>query len=262
MPSFELPADSSYQHDEGGKKIDAVKKGAFDKFNPEALGLGDIRKESVAKAAIAALFDLQGFTIFCKQIEPHLSVPIYLSGFLDWMFGAIRNETVQKDHGSGVVLWHDLPFFIKFMGDGLLVLWDTAGMRQTAQHNLIVSCLNIIQGYRAQFVPSMRRRVSDVPPVLRCGIAKGTVFSVGNGEDYVGSCINMAARLQKLASLPIAFARRGFDPEETWKGQKQLANWILKKVSVRGIGDNELVYVRKEDFKALAPEDRELLSDP
>ena len=38
--------------------------------------------------------------------------------------------------------------------------------------------------------------VSEPPPVLRCGLARGTVFSVGNRSDFVGSCINMAARLQ------------------------------------------------------------------
>jgi len=262
MPTFKLPEHSSYLQQDGENKVSAIKREAFDQFNPGVLGLGDIEADSVARPAGAAFFDLEGFTVFCKQIEPHLSVPEYLSGFLSWIFAAITKETICKEYEEGVSVWHDLPFFAKFMGDGLLVLWDTSRMGQTGQHNLILSCDDIIRVYREQFFPSMRRKVSDVPPVLRCGIAKGTVFSVGNGEDYVGSCVNVAARLQKLAALPIAFARRGFDPERKWKDKAQLANWLLKTVTIRGIGQNELVYVKKVDFEALAPQDRDLFKEP
>jgi class 3 adenylate cyclase len=262
MPTFRLPEDAFYKQTDEGKTFRAIKQEAFERFNPEVLGLGDIRNESVTTTAIAAFFDLQGFTGFCKQIEPQLSVPIYLSGFLSWIFAAIKKETICKELEKGVTVWHALPFFMKFMGDGLLVLWDTSRMSQSAQHNLILSCNNILRQYGRLFFPAMRRKVSDVPPLLRCGISKGTVFSVGNGEDYVGSCINVAARLQKLAALQIAFARRGFDPEKQWKGKPVLASWLLKKVSIRGIGQNELVYVKKADFEALAAEDQRLFKEP
>ena len=83
------------------------------------------------------------------------------------------------------------------------------------------------------------------------------VFSVGNGEDYVGPCINVAARLQKLSLLTFCFSRRGFDiekhmPEET------AVKYVLKSVSLRGIGDDELVWVRKEEFGGLQDEDKAL----
>ena len=263
MPTFKLSEHAFYEQEDRGKTTKAIKREEFDRFNPGVLGLGDIAQESVARPAVAALFDLQGFTVFCKQIEPHLSVPIYLSGFLSWIFAEIRKETIRKEYETGVAVWHALPFFMKFMGDGLLVLWDTSEMLPAAQHNLILSCENIRQAYGKQFCPAIRRKVSDVPALLRCGISKGTVFSVGNGEDYVGSCINVAARLQKLTGLPIAFARRGFDPEVQWKNEPVLlALWLLKKVSIRGIGENELVYVKKADFNALAPEDQRLFENP
>src|SRR4029077_11901818 len=63
------------------------------------------------------------------------------------------------------------------------------------------------------FLSKLRSTMVDPPPVLRCGIARGTVFCVGDGEDYVGSCINMAARLQRLQGISFAFNRRGFDLE-------------------------------------------------
>lgn len=261
MPSFTLPADATYRQEDGEKKFSAIKKAAFDKFNPSVLGLGDIQENSVSRSAIAALFDLQGFTVFCKQIEPHLTVPIFLSGFLNWLFADIRAETVHTNYPGGSRLWHDLPFFTKFMGDGLLVLWDTSSMGQVGQHNLIMSCRNILQHYESNFLPQIKRKVTDAPPILRCGIAKGTVFSVGNGEDYVGSCINMAARLQKLAALRIAFSRRGFDPESQWSAA-EMKQWILKQVSIRGIGEQELVYVRKKEFEKLPLVEKKLFKEP
>jgi hypothetical protein len=86
MPSFQLPPDSFFDYQDGETKRRAITKSAFDKFNPSVLGLGDITRESVQKTAVVALFDLQDFTNFCKQMDPQLSVPIYLSGFLSWIF--------------------------------------------------------------------------------------------------------------------------------------------------------------------------------
>lgn len=259
MPTFRIPDESRYEEKTGAQ---AIQQKAFDNFSPAVLGLGEIKNECVSTPAIAAFFDLQGFTIFCKQVEPHLSVPIFLNGFLNWIFHAIKKETIQKQFAHGVSVWHDLPFFTKFMGDGLLVLWDTTKMNPISQHNLILSCEYILEHYIETFLPKIRRKASDVPPVLRCGLAKGDVFSVGNGEDYVGSCINMSARLQKLGGLSIGFARRGFNPEEHWKEKKHIRRWLLKKVSVRGIGDNELIYIKESEFTKLRSSDKKLFVDP
>jgi hypothetical protein len=261
MPSFKLPSDAWYKQASKVGPVTAIKRASFDEFNPNVLGLGNIKSQSEPVAAIAALFDLDGFTNFCKQVEPHLSVPHYLSGFLDWIFAEIRKETIETEHPNGFELWHELPFFTKFMGDGLLILWDTKSMDKSAQHNLIISCLNIIANYKKGFLPGMARKVTDAPSQLRCGIAKGTVYSVGNGNDYVGSCINLAARLQKLASLPLAFSRRGFDPESIWKPET-MKKWLLKKVSIRGIGVGELVYVKKIAFDELSAEEKRKFKEP
>jgi hypothetical protein len=259
MPSFRINPDSIYE--DGPARLPAIRKNAFNDFNPSVLGLGDIKQPATAIPAIAALFDLQGFTSFCKQIEPHLSVPIYLSQFLDWIFSAIRTETIRSESADGVVLWHDLPFFTKFMGDGLLVIWNSSSITPVGQINLISSCRNILSSYRTDFLPKMRRKVTDTAVAIRCGIAKGTIFSVGNGEDYVGSCINMPARLQKLAGLKFAFAIRGFNPEDHWD-EAVRQYWVLKKVSIPGIGENELIYARKDEFDQMNDEDKELFSGP
>ncbi|MFA6292720.1 MAG: hypothetical protein WC637_13110 [Victivallales bacterium] len=252
MPTFRLPPDAILNSKNAARRI---KKTSLDSFNPSVLGLGDIDQQSRSISAIAALFDLQGFTTFCRQIEPHLSIPVFLNSYLMWIFDSIRNETLREEKNEEALLWHDLPFLTKFMGDGLLILWDTENMGAIAQHNLITSLLEICGKYESDFYPMMKKKVVDAPPRLRCGVAKGTVFSVGNGDDYVGSCINMAARLQKLHGLRFAFARRGFDPETQWD-ETTLDSWLLKSISIRGIGDHELIYARKKDFESLSKEDK------
>ena len=56
-----------------------------------------IRKLSKPTDAVAAVFDLAGFTNFCHQIDPHLSVPHYLNEFLTWLMKQLREETRHSE---------------------------------------------------------------------------------------------------------------------------------------------------------------------
>jgi hypothetical protein len=67
------PADFSLVKIDG-KTRKLLAKEAFDRFDTSLLGVGDLSQESTATDTIAAVFDLEGFTNFCKQIEPHLAV--------------------------------------------------------------------------------------------------------------------------------------------------------------------------------------------
>src|SRR5207248_701927 len=77
--------------------------------------------------------------------------------------------------------------------------------------NIVFNLHIICEKYKAQFIPKVNRLVSKPPPSLRCGIARGQIISVGDGNDFVGSCINVASRLQKLSNLTFAISKRGFD---------------------------------------------------
>jgi class 3 adenylate cyclase len=243
------------------KKYKLMKNQVFEQFNPAILDLGDINQPSIATSAICTVYDLGGFTNFCKQIDPQLSVPLYLSGFLDWIFGAIRAKAVYERFEEGISLYHALPFFTKFLGDGLLILCDTSDMSTIAQHNFIANQFKICHLYISEFLPAMKKKVCDPPDALRCGITKGTIYSVGNGNDFVGPCINLAARLQKLPGARFAFARRGFDPESIWE-KAWLDQWILKKVAIRGMENEELIYLRKDNFSKMEKKDQDLYHDP
>jgi hypothetical protein len=242
-------------------KVKILSKEDYDKFNPDLLGLENISAPSSQVEAIAAIFDLSGFTKFCSQVDPHLAVPEYLSRFLAWLFMVIKKEFVKKTYVQGKELWAELPFLAKFLGDGVLFLWDTQNMDEESICNVIVSLDNICTKYIEEFYPKIRSVVVSPPTNLRCGIARGTVYSVGNGNDYVGPCINMASRLQKLYSLTFCYSRRGFDINKSMDPSAR-KYYIEKQVNIRGIGEDELVWVLVEEFKNLSLEEKKLLRDP
>lgn len=234
---------------------------AFDRFSPSVLGLGDISIESNQVDAICAVFDLQGFTNCCKQVDPHLVIPEYLSEFLEWLFNDIKDRTLIEEKEKGMSIYAPLPFLAKFMGDGVLFLWDTARSSKVGNCNIVNMLLDTCKHYNKEFLPAIQKKIVDPPTALRCGIARGRVFSVGNQEDYVGPCINLAARLQKLSLLSFAFSRRGFNPEKDMR-KPQLKNFSLKKVSIRGIGSSELIYVLKDEFDGLPDEEKPFFNEP
>jgi hypothetical protein len=254
------PSDYHYlTTTDGTETINLISKPKFDSFNEHILGLGKIDVESVQVNAISVLFDLEGFTNFCKQIDPQLAVPEYLSEFLKWLFSQIRTELLEKTYAEGYSIYAGLPFFAKFMGDGILFLWDTHDINETTINNIVVSMYQICDNYRAKFLKQISKKVASPPSKLRCGIARGAIYSVGNGNDYVGPCINMSARLQKLNSLSFCFSRRGINPEANESLNKLI---ITKKTDIRGIGSEELVCVVKKEFDKLAKIEKDKFIDP
>jgi class 3 adenylate cyclase len=239
----------------------ALSKKAFETFNVDVLDLGNVSALATPTEAIAAVFDLEAFTNFCKQIEPHLSVPKYLNSFLTWLMEQLRDEMREANHGTDAVLWSPLPFFVKFLGDGLLILWDSADMSDATERNVILSMFIICDRYKQQFLPTLRSKIVEPPSMLRCGVARGTVLSVGEGRDYVGSCINMAARIQKLPGISFCFNRRGFDIEDPRCVKFFTEQIVIREVSIRGIGDHELVCILKSEAKKFTAKERKIFRE-
>lgn len=233
-----------------------IRSAKFASFNPQILGLGDIGAKSEPVEAIATMVDLGGFTVFCSQIDPDLAVPEYLSRFLDWFFSSLRRELVRDERPAGFETWCDPPFFTKFMGDGVMLLWNVAGNTPQEINNIVVVMREICRRY-PRFHKEVSRDVAAAPPLLRCGIARGRVLSVGNGSDFVGPCINIAARLQKFSLLTFCVARRGFNFKDDM-ATDAAEDFEVKRVEIRGIASRELVYVLKSEFAALPPEEQSL----
>ena len=254
MATFILPTSSSIRVKKEDETITVVKKEYFNKFNEDILGLGNIESKSKQVDAISVYFDLEGFTNFCNHRDPKLKVPEFLSAFLKWLFQQIRLETIEKEYEEGFKTYSNLPFLSKYLGDGVLFLWDTAYMNNTNIRNVVISMHEICEKYVSEFIPNISKGILFVPPILRCGIAVGAIYSVGNGNDFVGPCINLSARLQKLNNLTFAFTRQGIDPSKMAAEVK--THFIVKKVNIRGIGD-ELICILKSEYLKLAKEDKD-----
>jgi class 3 adenylate cyclase len=94
------------------------------RFNPAMLDLGDVNMPCQEKEAVAAVFDLTGFTNFCNQVDAYLAIPRFLNKFLDWFFTSIKEGMTEENDGTRSTFWMELPVLVKFLGDGLLVVWD------------------------------------------------------------------------------------------------------------------------------------------
>jgi len=242
----------SLKYKRGKDQVDFLTKRDYAKFGVSILGIGDVSNEGVIRQSASAIFDLEGFTDFCNQIDPHLVVPEFLKGFLTWLFDILADEFTMEKTENEVKMWCQLPFFAKFMGDGVLFLWDTKGMDKKDLSNLVVSLYEVCQSYQTKFLPGAQMNFAKPPKRLRCGIARGQVVALGDGRDYVGACINVASRIQKLSNLSFAFSRRGFDLATFGKDWKN--DFLLVQAPIRGIGDKDPVYVVRSEFEALSPE--------
>lgn len=230
-----------------------VRRSFFDNFNPEFIGLEDLTRQKKTFEGLAVILDLKDFTGFCDQRDPQHEVPRFLDRFLKWLFGRIREELFDGDDGADVILWSHLPIFGKFLGDGILLLWDATSISPEARRNLVQAFDIICSDYTTVFLKKTKGLFTKPPSKLRCGIAQGQVTSIANGNDYVGLCINIASRLQKLAddAFSFGFTRKGLDEKER---KNWYQNFRLIKIPIRGVSKPELVYVLRNEFSVLPRE--------
>ena len=244
------------------------------RFNPSMLGLGDLNRPAQLMNVLAAVFDLEGFTAFSAQSDPHLSVPSFMDKFVYWVFTSIRKLSIERQKANKLYLFCPLPFFSKFMGDGVLYLWridDSALHSFCRKHrrdarsealgdigNIVSVLYDVCRKYRRELYPRLAKAFVKVPARLRCGIAQGLVCSVGNGHDFVGPCINIASRLQKLGPLGFCILQKGFEID-VHPATKLKTLFMCKKAKIRGVG-KENIYVLKQEFKSLTPTQKRLFT--
>jgi class 3 adenylate cyclase len=230
-----------------------LRKSLFRRFNPSLLGLADILENNETFDGLAVILDLKDFTGFCDQRDPHLVVPEFLDKFMNWLFARVSQEFFEREDGMEVVLWSHLPIFGKFLGDGVLLLWDVTDISREARRNIVQAFDVICNDYEKVFLKQIKGDFTRPPVKLRCGIAQGQVTSIANGGDYTGLCINIASRLQKLGegAFSFAFAKSGLDDKA---GANWYSNFTLIRIPIRGIANSELVYVLRKEHRAISKE--------
>ena len=235
-----------------------VRKSVFAGLNPEFLGLKNLVRSKITFEGLAVILDLKDFTAFCDQRDPHHEIPKFLDFFVKWLFKRLSEELFDSYDGNDAILWSHLPIFGKFLGDGVLLLWDVTDVGRPARKHLVQAFDLICSDYERVFVRRIKNDFTRPPTKLRCGIAQGQVTSIAEGNDYVGMCINIASRLQKLEgeTFSFGFTKKGLE-------EKEGANWYehfrLIKIPIRGVAREELVYVLKKEFRTLSKEQQRKL---
>lgn len=223
------------------------------KFNPKMLDLGNLNTPCEEKGAIAAVFDITDFTKFCNQVDAYLEIPRFLNYFLQWFFKCIVDGLTEENDGYKSTYWADLPMLVKFLGDGLLIVWNTQRISSDQACRLVATLYNICTAYSRDFYPQINTVINKPPHILRCGVARGKVFSIGNGRDYVGHCINNASRMSHMDGLTFVFPHRGF-PVREFLPERYIRFFVPKYVDIKGVGENETVWVVRDEFAKLPEE--------
>ena len=87
-----VPADKGKY---GSGTFNSLPKAQFNAFAPSALGLGDVSSVGEHVQALAAIYDLEGFTAFSNQIDSHLILPEFLQRYLEWFFRTMRESFIE-----------------------------------------------------------------------------------------------------------------------------------------------------------------------
>ncbi len=200
--------------------------------------------------AIVAVFDLAGFTSFCSQAHPATDIPTFLNDFLMWLFKKIEQGNAADDGITIEPLWKEPPLFAKFLGDGVLLLWDAGNMVDQQIAKLITILLDVCDTYCSEFYKKAGGYIKNPPQSLRCRIARGSVFSVNNGRDYVGHCINIATHLQEYKGFSFGIVSEGFNTTESLEASLR-TQLVSLSLPVRRIRTNEPVWVLRREVESL-----------
>jgi len=134
---------------------------------------------------VAAIIDLRGFSAFCEQ--PHIESP-YTCGLMYAFYQSVE----QRFHKFR-------PDLIKYLGDGVLVLWETTFEDRAAALNI---CLNGMLELHGKW-DEVRRSPQfshGAPEEVAVGISFGLASQIPGADDYIGRPINVASRLCSVCS--------------------------------------------------------------
>lgn len=256
MSIFKVKQEEYKNEKIDGEYIISLPVSTVAKFDAKILDLGTLSNDSTSIDAIAAVFDLKDFTKFCDGRDVHLKVPLFLNKFLHWFMNQIKMETTIKEENERVSLYCPLPLLVKFMGDGLLVLWDVSQFCNNSKDSIVFIAHEICRKYSTHFCKQIKSyRLNDAPTILRCGLAQGQVYSVGDGNDFIGPCINIAARLEKAPGSTFTYSLTGFHLNES-EIDFLKEDFISAKLIIRGIAGDETIAILAEEYEKMDSETR------
>jgi hypothetical protein len=158
--------------------------------------------------AIAASFDMSGFSKFCLRPDAHGYLNRYLSNLFDSFDKAFEDGFRDFFKDTTKLVQVPRPDFAKYTGDGAILLWIRDSGEEFS-NEFCTSVVGALRHFQLQLpgkVAEWERqwKVSNLPKSARFGIATGpvhplslpSVFGPGEVVDHAGYCVNLAVRLQ------------------------------------------------------------------
>jgi hypothetical protein len=129
---------------------------------------------------LALVIDIRGFSLFCEQ--PDIESP-YTCGLMSAFYNMV-----------GRSLQRFPPEMIKFMGDGVLAIWETTPAdREIAVNIALTAALDLRDKW--SIVKDSPHFTHGAPEGIGSGICFGLASHLQIGDDYIGRPINIASRL-------------------------------------------------------------------
>jgi hypothetical protein len=166
-------------------------------------------KDWERKHALAVSFDLCGFSKFCTHPEAHANLAKLVSSMFTVLSSFFDDSIMVGFFDLSTKSAVAEPDFIKYSGDGALMLWFLNENREKRRQacTAVVSAMRLFQKRLDTELASWRDDwgVSDLPTKSRIGIAMGHITELKPAGDlvikfgpvdYAGYCINFAVRLQ------------------------------------------------------------------
>jgi hypothetical protein len=212
---------------------------------------------------LAVIFDLTGFSKFFNQPDVHTYIPRYLNHVTKCVetcfWGGndfwLDNQSDQKAKAPDALRL--LPIHRKFLGDGALYIWNlTTGSAEGSAPFVkflinrlwnLQSSFNLVNNSCSDDIP-----VTDLPKSIRFGVAKGTIHELSvkgrQNKEYIGFCINLAARLQKYCDGLNFLASARIDLSSSVLKRSGYKKVVATKI--KGF-PQEIVIVDEIEYKAL-----------
>lgn len=215
--------------------------------------------ESTVHNAVVVSFDLGGFSDFCSQPTASVEAPQLMKHVFDLLDENLGEQDNWSSEPKSTVAGKLVePHFIKFTGDGALMLWHVPRVKNIPQSfcNLVVQIMRNFQKQLLVQLPIWQkdRRVNKMPRQARFGIATGLVYALRpphsfttltDPVDYVGYCINLAVRLQDHCPEAGFLVHGNLHPEVP--GLK-----FLEAINMKG-SQTEPVAIFSEDLARVSP---------
>ena len=175
--------------------------------------------------AIVLIYDIRGFTAASKRLKT-----ADLGAFATGAHRAILDLFAACP-----------PTFVKNLGDGHLLIWETGERPDPALLDAIVLGAGRARAAFAAFVKGHEAAGETLPRHVGLGVAFG---EVSRSDDYYGVAINLAARLQNLARPEgMALDRTVFE-EVSKRDEAVKTEFKRARVRLKGLG-HTVVWVKR-----------------